>query len=161
MITLLIRSSLSALLPFAALWVLLAQCKKGHTMTETKVSEYMTKSPHTIGQEQSLARAHAVMREHSIQHLPVLHGGQLVGTVSLRDLDLTEGFDGVDPSRVRVEEAMSSEPHFISRDTPLKEVVDYLVEHGYGSAIVMDGKEVAGVFTANDALRALRDLFDT
>jgi acetoin utilization protein AcuB len=126
-------------------------------MTNSKISDYMTKSPHTIGQEQSLETAHALMREHSIQHLPVLHGGQLVGTVSLRDLDLTEGFDGVDPGQVKVEEAMSVEPHSVTPDTPLKEVVNYLVDKGYGSAIVMVGREVAGVFTGSDAMRALRD----
>jgi len=127
-------------------------------MNNLKISAYMSKSPHTIGQEQSLTRAHQLMREFSIRHLPVLHGGQLVGTVSLRDLDLTEGLSDVDPDTVRVEEAMSSEPHVIGPDTPLKDVVDYLVDHGFGSAIITEGKEVVGVFTAVDAMRALRDM---
>jgi acetoin utilization protein AcuB len=131
--------------------------QKEAPMTNAKISDYMSRSPHTIGQEQTLEMAHALMREHSIQHLPVLHGGQLVGTVSLRDLDLTEGFDGVDPGRVKVEEAMSTEPHAVTPDTSLKEVVNYLVDQGFGSAIVMEGREVVGVFTANDAMRALRD----
>ena len=122
-----------------------------------KISDYMTESPHTIGQEQTLTRAHEIMRQYSIRHLPVLHGGKLVGTVSLRDLDLTEGLDGVDSNVVPVEEAMSIEPHVVSRDTPLKDVVDYLVEHRYGSAIVVEGRAVVGVFTAVDAMRALRD----
>jgi acetoin utilization protein AcuB len=126
-------------------------------MINAKISDYMTKSPHTIGQEQSLEKAHALMREHSIHHLPVLHGGKLVGTVSLRDLDLTEGFDGVNPSLVKVEEAMSVEPHFVSPEDSLKEVVSFLVDKGYGSAIVMQGNEVVGVFTAVDAMRALSD----
>ncbi len=126
-------------------------------MNNAKITDYMTKSPHTIGQEQSLEKAHLLMREYSIQHLPVLHGGKLVGTVSLRDLDLTEGFDGVNPSDVRVEEAMSLEPHFVSPEASLKEVVSHLVDKGYGSAIVMQGNEVIGVFTAIDAMRALRD----
>jgi acetoin utilization protein AcuB len=129
-------------------------------MTHAKISDYMTTSPHTIGREQSLEKAHALMREHSIQHLPVLHGGKLVGTVSLRDLDLTEAFDGVDPSKVRVEEAMSSDPQFVSPDSSLKDVVNNLVNRGYGSAIVMQSNEVVGVFTANDAMRALRDLLN-
>ncbi|MCP4448442.1 MAG: CBS domain-containing protein [Myxococcales bacterium] len=119
----------------------------------------MTKSPHTIGQEQTLTRAHELMRQYSVRHLPVLHGGQLVGTVSLRDLDLTEGLSDVDPDKVTVEEAMSAEPHVVGPDTPLKEVVDFLVDHGYGSAIVTEGKNVVGVFTAIDAMRCLRDTF--
>ncbi len=126
-------------------------------MSDFKISDYMTKSPHTIGQEQTLTRAHELMRKFSCRHLPVLHGGQLVGTVSLRDLDLTEGLKGVDPDIVLVEEAMSAEPHVVSPETPLREVVDYLVTHGYGSAIVTEGKEVVGVFTAIDAMRCLRD----
>ena len=127
-------------------------------MNNIKISEYMTKSPHTIGQEQTLTRAHEVMRQFSIRHLPVLHGGKLVGTVSLRDLDLTEGLRDVDPDVVAVEEAMSAEPHVVGPDAPLQEVVTYLVERGYGSAIVTEGKEVVGVFTAVDAMRCLRDI---
>ena len=126
-------------------------------MSTMKISDYMTKSPHTIGQEQSLARAHEQMRKFSVRHLPVLHGGKLVGTVSLRDLDLTESLSDVDQEKVVVEEAMSLEPHVVGPDTPLKDVVDYLVEHGYGSAIITEGKEVVGIFTAVDALRCLRD----
>lgn len=125
--------------------------------TKTKISDYMTPSPHTIGQEQTLTRAHEIMREHSIRHLPVLHGGKLVGTVSLRDLHLTEGLAGVDPDKVIVEEAMSADPHVVAPATPLKDVVDYLVEHGYGSAIIAEGTHVVGVFTAMDAMRCLRD----
>jgi len=126
-------------------------------MSTLTISDYMTPSPHTIGQEQTLTRAHQIMRQHSIRHLPVLHGGALVGTVSLRDLDLTEGLDGVDPDKVIVEEAMSIEPHVVGPQAPLEQVVAYLVEHGYGSAIVTEGREVVGVFTAVDAMRCLHD----
>ena len=130
-------------------------------MSDLTISDYMTKSPHTIGQEQTLTRAHELMRKFSVRHLPVLHGGQLVGTVSLRDLDLTEALRDVDPDVVIVEEAMSMEPHVVGPNAPLKEVVGYLVDHGYGSAIVKEGNEVVGVFTAVDGMRCLRDLLNT
>ncbi len=123
-----------------------------------KISDYMTKSPHTIGQEQTLRRAHEMMREFSIRHLPVLHGGQLVGTVSLRDLDLTEGLAGVDPEETVVEEAMSADPVIVRSGAALRPVLDTMLEQGVGSAIISDGTEVIGVFTAVDAMRALRDV---
>lgn len=126
-------------------------------MKNAKVSEYMTASPHTIGQEQSLRRAHEMMREYSIRHLPVLHGGNLVGIVSLQDLDLTESLKGVDPDTTRVEEAMSFEPYIAPPDSSLQVVVEELVKKGMGSAIVGQKNEVVGVFTAVDAMRALRD----
>ncbi len=123
-----------------------------------KISDYMTKSPHTIGQEQTLRRAHEMMREFSIRHLPVLHGGQLVGTVSLRDLDLTEGLAGVDPEETVVEEAMSADPVIVRSGAALRPVLDTMLEQGVGSAIISEGTEVIGVFTAVDAMRALRDV---
>lgn len=126
-------------------------------MNQTTVSEYMTASPHTIGQEQSLRRAHEMMREHSIRHLPVLHGGNLVGIVSLQDLDLTEALKGVDPDMTRVEEAMSFDPYIASADSSLQSVVEQMVSRGMGSAIIGQRSEVVGVFTAVDAMRALRD----
>jgi acetoin utilization protein AcuB len=43
------------------------------------VQKYMTTSPHTIGDDQPMALAHQIMREHHIRHLPVLHGSKIVG----------------------------------------------------------------------------------
>ena len=49
-------------------------------MTAPKISDFMTASPHLIGAEQPLARAHDIMRKNDLRHLPVLHGGKLVGS---------------------------------------------------------------------------------
>ena len=43
------------------------------------IHKYMSTSPHTIGAEQTIAMAAKVMAEHRIRHLPVLHGGKVVG----------------------------------------------------------------------------------
>jgi signal transduction histidine kinase len=48
-------------------------------MREPRVEQFMTPSPHTIEQEQSLSTGYRLLREHGIRHLPVLHGGKLVG----------------------------------------------------------------------------------
>ena len=48
----------------------------------------MSAGPHTIGREQSLAAAKQLMHKSHVRHLPVLHGGKLVGVLSERDLDV-------------------------------------------------------------------------
>ncbi len=121
----------------------------------TTIAEHMTESPHTIGKDQTLERASAVMRAHDIRHLPVLEGGVLLGILSNRDVYLIETLQDVDPTRVTVEEAMSAEPYAVSPETPLKDVVREMIAHKYGAAVVMRGREVAGIFTTIDALRAL------
>jgi acetoin utilization protein AcuB len=67
----------------------------------------MTPSPHTIGIEQPLSVAAEPMRAHQIRHLPVLHGGKLVGILSERDVQLVSGVPSVDPAAIKVEDAMS------------------------------------------------------
>jgi acetoin utilization protein AcuB len=125
------------------------------------IDRYMTPGPFSIGQEQSLAQAHRLMREHQIRHLPVLHGGQLVGVLSDRDLHLIETLRDVDPDQVTIEEAMSPSAYTVSPRAPIDEVVREMVEHKYGCAIVEDNGKLVGVFTTVDAMRAFADLLET
>lgn len=124
------------------------------------VRQFMTTTPHTISPVQSLATAGRVMREHGIRHLPVLHGGRIVGLISERDLLLVESLPAVDPAEVRVEEAMVQSVFTVAPDDPVAEVAESMIERKLGSAVVMEGPLVVGVFTTIDALRALHELLE-
>ena len=102
-----------------------------------------------------------MMREHAIRHLPVLHGGKLVGLLTDRDLHLVESLAGVDPTKVKVEDAMSTVVYSVGPDTPLDEVVSTMGEHKYGSAVIMQNEKVVGIFTTVDVCRALAELLQT
>lgn len=125
------------------------------------IQKHMTTSPHSIGIDQPLSKAHQFMREHSIRHLPVLNGGKLVGMLSDRDLHLVESLKGVDPDKVLVEDAMSSTIYSVTPDLPLDEVVSTMAEHKYGSAVVMQNGKVVGIFTTVDVCRTLAELLHT
>src|SRR5262249_17780332 len=115
----------------------------------------MTPSPHSIGCDQTLEIAHALMRRHNIRHLPVLDGGKLAGVVSQRDLYFVEAMPGTDPRTGTVGDAMSQETYCVRPETPVDEVAIDMAQHKYGCAVVMDGAKVVGVFTTTDALNAL------
>jgi acetoin utilization protein AcuB len=115
----------------------------------------MTKAPYTIGVEQSLRAARKLMTEHRVRHLPVLHGGTFVGVLSERELDAFETLPG--SSQLNVEEAMVPDAYVTSSDTPLEVVAEEMSRRRLGSAIVLTNDELAGVFTAVDAMRALAD----
>ncbi len=125
------------------------------------VQKFMSTSPHSIGVEQPLTRAHAMMQEHHIRHLPVLHGGKLVGLLTERDVRLVESLKDVDPAKVSVEEAMSSFVYSVSPDAPLDEVVRSMGQHKYGSAVVMQNDRVVGMFTTVDVCKAFAQLLET
>ena len=125
------------------------------------IQKYMTTSPHSIGVDQPLSKAHAMMHDHGIRHLPVLTGGKLVGMLTDRDLHLVESLAGVDPTKVKVEEAMSTVVYSVSPDAALDEVVGTMGEHKYGSAVIMQNEKVVGIFTTVDVCRALAELLQT
>jgi len=125
-------------------------------MTPHTIAAYMTRGPHTIGREQSLAAAKQLMHTTHVRHLPVLHGGQLVGVVSERDLDVVGALPG--SRQLSVEDAMVPDVYTISEDAPLASVAADMARLKVGSAVVLKGNDVVGVFTAVDGLRALAEL---
>ena len=122
------------------------------------IQKYMTTVPHSIGIEQTLRVAAALMAEHHIRHLPVLHGGTLRGILTDRDLKLIQSLQGVDLDETSVEEAMTEEPYAVLPDTPLDEVVSEMAEKRYGCAVVVQNHKVVGIFTTVDVCHALSEL---
>jgi acetoin utilization protein AcuB len=126
--------------------------------TRRTVQEYMSREPATVQKDEPLVAAHRLMQSNRIRHLPVLHEGRLVGVVSERDLYLLETVKNVDPRREPVEEAMTAFPFTVPPHALLTEVARQMLQHRYGSALVVDEGKLVGIFTRADALRALTEI---
>jgi len=123
------------------------------------IADFMTPMPHTVGSEQTITFAQKLMEKHGVRHLPVLHGGELRGIVSDRDLGMVAGLNEVNPDITTVEEAMTQEAYTVSKDTPLFAVLEEMLEHKYGSVVVVEGVKIVGILTTHDALKLLVDNF--
>lgn len=114
----------------------------------------MTPSPHTIGFDIPLITGQEMMREHKIRHLPVLHGGKLVGILSERNVQFGLGMKHGE--RFTVEDVMMPDVFTVSLETAVSDVVDAMAQEKYGAAIVQNSAgKVVGVFTTVDACRLL------
>ncbi|MCA9528751.1 MAG: CBS domain-containing protein [Myxococcales bacterium] len=120
----------------------------------------MTSSPHTIESAQALTLARQRMRAYSVRHLPVVHDGELVGTLSDRDVARIVALPGIEVAALTVGDVMSPDPYAVAPETPLAEVVGEMAAHHYGSAVVVDGGKILGIFTVSDALSAFADTLD-
>jgi acetoin utilization protein AcuB len=127
------------------------------SISGASVARYMTRTPHTVAAEQPLERAHEMMRKYNIRHLPVLHGGKLLGVVSNRDLYFVETMKDVNPAELTIDEAMTADPYVVDAETPLAEVAKAMAERHLGCAIITENDKVVGIFTTVDALRAVAD----
>jgi len=125
------------------------------------VGELMTPCPVAIRPQQSLATAHSLMRSHGVRHLPVVEEGRVVGVVSQGDLRLLESVGEVEVEQVAVEEAMVHHPYMVWADTPVSDVLQHMLEHRLGSALIVDREGLAGIFTSVDAMLALKQMTST
>lgn len=133
--------------------------------------DLMTPNPATVTPQSSLAEAWDIMRELDVRHVPVVQDGALVGMLSDRDLaylDVARLFtaEGADALRrelaTPVIKVMRSDVIFVEPDTDVTDVVELLIENKVGAIPVAhpDTREVIGIVSYVDALRALRDLLE-
>jgi len=127
-------------------------------MRSRVIVDFMTADPVRIASDAPIPGAHALMREANVRHLVVMNGTELLGVVSQRDLYVIETLAGAEPESAVVEEAMSPDPYVVPPTAPLGEVARTMLEKHCESALVVDGREVLGIFTTSDALRALAEL---
>lgn len=128
---------------------------KSERERERAIEDVMTLQPVTIGRDQTLAVAHALMRKHGIRHLPVLDRGELVGVVTQRDLYFLETIAGIDLGADVVDDAMSVDVYAVPPGTPIRDVARTMHDRRLGCAVVIERERVIGIFTATDALRIL------
>ncbi len=131
------------------------------TKSIPSIQKYMTTNPHSVGPDQTLAKAGEMMRTHNIRHLPVLDGGKLIGIITDRDLKFVETFKDVDAHRAKLSDFSVSEVFTVKPSAQLDEVCDIMAERKLGSAIVMDNEKLVGIFTWVDALKAMSELLHT
>lgn len=125
------------------------------------ISKYMTTTPHSIGAEQPIAKAHQIMKENNIRHLPVLHNSQLKGVLSDRDIKLALSLNGVNAETTTVSEISSEEVFLVEPTAKLDDVVKIMADKKIGSVLIVDNHRLVGIFTTIDALNALADLLGT
>jgi acetoin utilization protein AcuB len=133
--------------------------------------DVMTPNPVTVTAKASVAEAWDLMRDLEIRHVPVVENGALVGMLSDRDLaqlDIARllTLEGAEALRYQlgtpVVKVMSSDVVFVTPETTLDEVVELLVDHRIGAVPVVpaDSREVLGIVSYIDVLRALQDAFE-
>jgi len=125
------------------------------------VKAVMTAFPYWVEIDDPVARARAMMDEHSIRHLPVMESGRLVSVLCRRDLPLPGVQEG-DRRRVR-EFCDARGAYVVGLSEPLDRVLLHMAEHGLDSALIVKEDKLAGIFTVSDAClqfgKLLRSLF--
>lgn len=135
-----------------------------HSFRTLRVGEVMTTTPVTVGPEDSLQHALALLDKHQIHELPVVEQGRLIGIVTNGDLKhFTPAFPlAVDQEEMRqtlraikVAAAMTVEPLVIGPEATLLEATKLLYERSLGALLVAEGERLRGILSVSDILRII------
>ncbi len=130
------------------------------------VSKSMTRKVITVRPQSSVIEARDLMQQHKIRHLPVVEdGGELVGIITDRDIRsvLPAAFyrkadahmEVGDFSRLTVREAMTPNPHTVSPEDTIEDVLLQIQSLRVGALPVVNREgRLQGLISVRDLLRA-------
>jgi len=119
---------------------------------EKKARDIMHSGVDAAAPDDTLHSAASSMRKKAISQLPVVHKGQVVG--SLTEEALLYCFSsGRKPGEVRVSEAMGEPFPSVLPDTPLSAIASLLRHHP--AVLVSEKGRIAGIITKADILKSI------
>jgi CBS domain-containing protein len=121
----------------------------------------------TISESDTLSTVEDIMTLGRVRHMPVVHGGKLVGVVSERDLlrASLSNLSGVDDGRrraflhgVEIARVMSAPPVVVHPEETVEAAARLMAEKKIGCLPVVDNDRLLGLITETDVLRCFAGL---
>jgi len=131
-------------------------------MGRTRVRDIMPEKMVTISEGDTLSTVEDIMTLGGVRHMPVVHGGKLVGVLSERDLlraslSSLSGFDSQHRRAflhvVEIGRVMSSPPIVVHPDDSVEKAAQLMADRKIGCLPVVDGDDLLGLITETDVLR--------
>ena len=117
------------------------------------VRHWMTTNVVTIHKEASIQEALALMKQHSVRHLPIVSKDQsLLGWVS--DADLRGVLIASMLEELSLEDVMVRRPHLAYPEMRLEDAANLILERRIGGLPVVEDGQLIGIITVVDILSA-------
>ena len=125
------------------------------------IEDAMTPCPYKIEASCSIDEAVSKMALHGIRHLPVVEGSNLIGSVSERDLILSQIVCKSSNYCPTVGELCASAPLVVLSTDSIAKVAGSMADSKSDFALIAKDEELVGIFTTVDACRALQRILET
>ena len=139
----------------------------GIAFDKITVKEIMSKNLTVVSPTERIVHARRQMIESHVGRLPVVEDDGLVGMITSKDLmrafiefrkSVPEKYQKSQIKDLLVEDIMSLNPTFVSKDMSITEVSNIIMETGFNGLPVVDDDELVGIITQTDILRLIEKL---
>ena len=123
----------------------------------------MTKLVHTVDVSDKMADVRKIMANNHIRHAPVMKEGDLVGILSLTDVqrmtfsstygDIEEGADDAISDMFNAEMIMHKNPETLEFNSTVQDAANKFVERDFHALPVVKEQELVGIITTTDILK--------
>jgi acetoin utilization protein AcuB len=129
------------------------------------VQDFMTDHPIVIAPKASLFEAYNVMFDNEVRRLPVVENGDLVGIITLSDIQRAlPGYADDQDTQTRlalapraVQEVMSTDPITVAPDESIQEAAELMLDNQISGLPVVQENQVVGMITESDIFRLFVD----
>jgi CBS domain-containing protein len=118
-----------------------------------KIREVMTPAPETIQADRPASEAAQKMKEADAGMIPVMDNGNLLGTVTDRDIALRVVAEGKDPQSTTVGEIASRDIVTVQPDEDLDDALQKMAKHQVRRLPVVEDGRLIGVVAQADVAR--------
>jgi len=139
----------------------------GIAFDKITVKEIMSKDLTFVSSTERLIHARRLMIESHVGRLPVIEDGKLVGMITSKDLmrafidfrkKVPEKYQKSQINEVLIEDIMSTNPTFVTKDMSITEVSEIMMETGFNGLPVVEDDKVVGIITQTDILKLIEKL---
>lgn len=123
----------------------------------------------TLHKTDSLEHAEQLFKNHSIRHIPVVDGKNIIGILSYTDLLRISFADAIDEDEqdvdtivyntFTIEQVMAKKLVTVTTDTTVKEVAQILASKEFHALPVLQNNTLVGIVTTTDLINYLLDQF--
>ena len=139
----------------------------GIAFDKITVKEIMSKDLIYVSPTERLIHARRLMIEAHVGRLPVIDDEKLVGMITSKDLmrafidfrkKVPEKYQKSQIKEVLIEDIMSSNPTYVTKEMSITEVSNIMIETGYNGLPVVEDEKVVGIITQTDILKLIEKL---
>lgn len=135
------------------------------------VSHIMSTGLITVHHGDPISKARKLLRDHGVNHIPVVEGHKILGILSLSDILRVSFGDafGADERAVdatldhtmTIEQIMNKEPRVLRKDASIRDAAEILAKGQFHSVPIvdLDGGTLVGMVTSTDLIQYLLEQF--